>query len=232
MADTFECGGDSAAYVLGALDTRECALFEHHLNTCTVCQAEIESFQGLAHVLGMAAPQYPLPPKLRRRVLAQVRAEARAETRERTVTRSLPRPTIRRERTRQLHRPGLVGAVAMAVLLAALIVASLLPHGRRLHTQIISASVGSAQIVMRSGHGEMIVRHLAPLGPSRTYEVWLKRKGGSAPQPTADLFNVSANGSTTVGLPNMQGVIEVMVTQEPAGGRAVPSSAPVVIARI
>jgi hypothetical protein len=64
-----------------------------------------------------------------------------------------------------------------------------------------------------------------PLG--KVYEVWLRR-ASSAPSPTDALFSVTSRGSGSVAVPgNLHGVREVLVTSEPQGGSAHPTSAPV-----
>lgn len=224
MSQTCECDGNSAAYVLGALDGPELATFERHLRTCTVCREEIASLQGVANVLGMAAAQYPVPKRLRRRVLDDVRADARERTR---AQRSLRAPA--RAPARALYRPGLAVAGAMCVLLVALLLGGLTAPPR---ARLVRASVGAAAVmVTHNGHDELIVRRLAPLSSAWTYEVWLER-GSGKPQPTRDLFNVSPSGTGAVDLPNLAGVSKVMVTRERAGGTAVPTSAPVIVAKL
>ena len=224
MPQSFECGGDSAGYVLGALDGPELQVFERHLRTCTVCQEEIGSLQGVANVLGMAAPQYPVPKRLRRRVLDEVHADARDRQR---AQRALRMPV--RAAGRPLHRPGLVAAGAMCVLLLALVLASFTASPR---TRVVQASVGAAQVmVAHNGHGELIVHRLTPLSTAWTYEVWVEH-GRGGPQPTSDLFNVSPSGTGAVNLPSLAGVTEVMVTRERAGGTAVPTHTPVIVAKL
>ena len=76
--DSHDCGGDAAAYVLGALDPVEVSAFEKHLAECAVCRDEIESLRGVVQSLPMAAPQYPAPRRLRRRIMSAVREEQAA----------------------------------------------------------------------------------------------------------------------------------------------------------
>jgi hypothetical protein len=65
----------------------------------------------------------------------------------------------------------------------------------------------------------------------KVYEVWLER-GGRA-HPTDALFTVTSTGRATVGVPgSLKGVTTVMVTAEPEGGSLVPTSKPVIVARI
>jgi hypothetical protein len=90
----------------------------------------------------------------------------------------------------------------------------------------------SAQVRLGDGRSELVVRHMPPPPAGHVYEVWLKR-GNRPPSPTDALFSVSSSGAGTVGLPgSLKGVSEVLVTPEPAGGSAVPSHAPVVVAQL
>ena len=51
-----ECGGDVAAYALGALDPAESDAFLRHLDACAVCRDELASFQEVVDALPMSAP--------------------------------------------------------------------------------------------------------------------------------------------------------------------------------
>ena len=63
-----------------------------------------------------------------------------------------------------------------------------------------------------------------PAPPSgRVYQVWLKRDG-HAPEPTAALFMPSRDGAATASVPgSMQGIDQVIVTDEPDGGSPQPT---------
>ncbi|WP_249011154.1 anti-sigma factor domain-containing protein [Conexibacter sp. DBS9H8] len=231
MSETFSCPGDAPAYALGALDDAELAAFTRHLRACSVCREEVESFEALVHVLPMSVPQYQAPRGLRRAVMAEVRADARTR-------RAAARPpvTARTPLTRPSlpgFRAGWVGAAVAVVLVLAVITVGLTAGGtRHIGARMYAASVGSGEVILSRSDNQLVVHHLAPLGPGRTYEVWLKRATGS-PQPTSVLFNVSASGDGAVDLPSgLGGVTEVMVTQEPAGGTARPTSQPVLITHL
>jgi anti-sigma factor RsiW len=223
MSGTHDCGGNAAAYVLGALDPDEVDAFRGHLETCVVCRDEVATLQRAADALPMAAPQHPLPRGLRRRVLADVHADARAADR------------ARRRRVRTwgtLPRPALAGGAAVALAVAAFAGVELASSGGSSGSRVIAASVGDAQLRLGGGHAELVVHKLRIPPAGRVYEVWLKR-AGSAPTPTRALFSVTSAGDGDVGVPgNLRGVSEVLVTQERAGGSPVPTTSPVVVARI
>ena len=231
MSETPDCGGDAAAYALGALDDHELDAFRRHLQTCSVCQADVESLQQLAGTLALSAPQYPMRRQLRRRVMAEVRADARAQrqlARAPSGVPGVPRGFVPR------YRAGVVGGVAALVLVLAVVLVGLTASGPRHATGtpgVYSASVGSAQLIVRGDRAELIVHHLTHLSPSRTYEVWLQHAGGP-PQPTSALFNVSSNGDASVSVPQIRGAKVLMVTREPAGGRAKPTLPALVVTHI
>jgi len=60
------------AYALDALDEREKAAFEQHLETCATCSAEVVEFQATAARLGAAVSAQP-PAHLRQSVLTAAR---------------------------------------------------------------------------------------------------------------------------------------------------------------
>ena len=52
-----------------------------------------------------------------------------------------------------------------------------------------------------------------------------------APSPPRALFSVSSSGAADVGVPgDLDGVTQVLVSQEPAGGSLAPTTAPVIVA--
>ena len=250
MPEDFECkgGGDAAAYALGALDDSELAAFRRHLDTCSVCQAEIQSFAQLTDVLPMSAPQYPATRALRRRVMAEVRADARRQLAAREFSEARP-GRLRAGGLRagagmsQLvgpsRRAGLVGAATALALVLVVVVVGLTASGSNKHPaspagmRVVSASTGAAQVLINANqHGELIVHHLTQVSVAQTYEVWKKLATG-APQPTSALFNTTSTGDSAIDVPgSLQGVKEILVTKEAAGGAAVPHGKPVIVAQI
>jgi anti-sigma-K factor RskA len=225
MSGTHDCGGDAAAYVLGALEAGEVDSFRKHLDTCAFCRDEIAVLQQAADALPMAAPSQPVPRGLRRRVLAEVHADARAAERARSRQRS-------RQTFSWLPRPALAGGALAALALAAFGGVELASSGSSSGARVISASVGNAQLRVAAGHAELIVHGLPQAPPGRIYEVWL-RHGNQAPTRTRALFGVTSAGDADVDVPgSLHGVSTVLVTQERAGGSPHPTSPPVVVARI
>lgn len=220
---------DAAAYAVGALTGEEADEYRRHLVQCTQCRAELAAFERVADVLPVAVPQYPPPPDLRRRVLRAVQAEPQPLT-----------PVAPRPRTPRAWMPRIVGlrpcltAVGAAMILVAVIVAARLQPGQSSGPRVLPATVmsspGSAQLRIAGGHADLTVQHLPAPAPGRIYEVWLKLRVGG-PAPTKALFSVTPDGAADVGVPGyLNGVSEIVVTQEPAGGSRVPTGAPVIVA--
>jgi anti-sigma-K factor RskA len=220
-----DCGGDAAAYVLGALEPHEAETFRLHLAECAICRDEVEALGGVVQALPMATAQYRAPRSLRRRVFREVRREPR-------LTLS-PRPD--RRRLMFVGRAGFASALAACSVAAAAVVTGVeLSSGGA--GSVIAARVagiaGSAQLRVKDGRAELVVRHLTPPGHGHVYEVWLK-SGSSAPVPASVLFGVNSDGNADVGLPkNLHGVSAVLVTSEPLGGTKAPTQSPVIVARV
>lgn len=220
------CGGDVAAYALGALEPAEAEAFARHLETCSICRDELESFRSVVDLLPITAPVMEASPSLRRRVRRAIDAEPREGTGERAARGGrwgLPRWAA---------RPALAAGGALTAIAVALVI--VFTSGGS-STRIVHAQVtgpGSASLRISSGRGELVVQHFAPPPSGKIYEVWLVR-GKHAPQPTSALFDVTADGSGKVGVPgSLRGVSQVLVTPEPAGGSKVPTHAPVIAAKL
>jgi hypothetical protein len=128
----------------------------------------------------------------------------------------------------------MLAAVAAVAIVVALIAAVRLTPSRSVSSRVLPASVvsspGSAELRIAGGHGELIVRHMPAPVAGRIYEVWLRR-GTQPPAPTTALFSVTAGGAADVGVPGeLDGVSEILVTQEPIGGSRVPTGSAVIVA--
>jgi len=226
MSGTHDCAGDVAAYVLGALEPAEADKFRVHMESCVVCRDEVQSLQHVAEALPMAAPQFPAPRGLRRRVLAEVRNDA--ARRDRSARGWAARA---RQAPAWLPRPALASALAAVVALAIVGGVELANSGGP-STRVVRASVGLAEVRITGGQAELVVNHLPSPKPGHIYEVWVTR-GSGAPSPTKALFSVTSSGASDVDVPgSIRGVNTVMVTQEPAGGSPAPTSAAVIVAHL
>ncbi len=216
------CSDDAAAYLLSAMEPGEAAEYRRHLIGCAVCREELAASQPVADALAMAAPQYALPSGLRRRVLRAARAEPRVLRPARADARAgKPRRQFRFR-----------AALALAAAAAAVAIAGLTggSSGARVLQAKVVNSAGTAQSRIAGGQAELIVQHLPPPPAGRIYEVWLKRPG-NPPAPTSELFSVTADGGAVVVVPGyLQGVVAILVTQEPAEGSRVSTHRPLIVA--
>lgn len=220
------CGGDVAAYALGALEPAEAEAFRAHLQTCDECRRELAELQRVVDVLPLAATQVQTPRRLRRRVLSEVRNDARVQDGE-----SAPRrPNI----FARLPRSAL--AVGTAVLIAAIVVGGIAISNSGNGARVVAAQVtgehGSAKVAITNGHGQLILHRFSPPPQGKVYEVWFTRKGKRNPIPTGVLFSVSSSGDSNVNVGDVHGVKALLVTPEPSGGSSAPTHTPVISAEL
>lgn len=219
------CGSDVAAYALGALTDIEARRFERHLQTCDLCRTDLAVLRPVVDALPTAAEPIAPPPALKGRIMSVVEAEARE--RERAA-----RPA--RERRNPFGflslRPLPAMAAACVLLLAGVgIGVATLGGGDEPTTEYRGQFIrGTGQVELRvdDGHGTLKVEGMAPPPRGRVYQVWTQRFGED-PRPTDALFTVDHDGSASVDVPNeMDGVDQVLVTDERQGGSPRPTTAP------
>ncbi len=224
MSASPDCGGDAAAYALGALEPHEAEAFRAHVQRCAVCRDELEALGGVVQALPIAARQYEAPHGLRRRVMEEVHREQAPAGRAGATPRQLwrgPRALLAGLTAAVVSAGGVLAGVELSAGAAATVIQAR-----------VSGIAGSAQLLLTRGHAELVVRNLTAPGDGHVYEVWLK-SGKASPVPASVLFDVNASGNADVGIPRrIRGVSAVMVTQEPLGGTARPTHAPVIVARI
>jgi anti-sigma-K factor RskA len=233
MSDHVEWADNVGAYLLGALPPDELAAFEAHLDECAECRRDVEELRVAADALPVSVQSVAPPPALKQRIMAVVESEAEllAAAGRRADT---PEPvTRRRGRFRAWRlRPALAAMGAAAVLAAGVVAGVLLPGGDGARTVLASSTAPGAEVKLEIHDDEaMLVARDMPAPPEgRIYQVWLKRPG-SDPEPTSVLWSTRADGSAEVAVPgSLEGVEAVLVTDEPEGGSAVPSKAPVITA--
>jgi anti-sigma-K factor RskA len=227
MSEKRDCGGDAAAYVLGALEAEEADAFRRHLQTCVVCRDEVSEFTAVVDVLPLAAPPQRLPRSLKRRVMADVRGEPRRSRSRRTGPRTfgwlagISRPVL-----------GAAATVGVVVVAATAVLIGSGASGTRLIPATVSSRSATAVLRLSGGRGELILHGMPAPPAGQVYEVWIKRPA-QPPAPTSALFEVTSSGAGTVGVPgDLRGVSQVMVTAEPAGGTKVPTHPPVIVANL
>ncbi len=230
MTDYFE---DVGAYLLGALTEPEYAAFARQLEHDDALRAEVEYLRVAADALPASPMQWVPPPHLKARVMATVNAEAAlfraAEER--------PEPSRSRRRVVAVLRPGwwslrpgIAVAASVVVLAVGAAIGGLVASGSGPAKDTVVAAVhGHAKLIKRAtGHSTLTATGLRSPGPGRVYQVWLQR-GSGKPRPTNALFGARKDGTASVDVPgSMKGVDKVLVTNEPDGGSATPTTAPVI----
>jgi anti-sigma-K factor RskA len=116
-------------------------------------------------------------------------------------------------------------ALGVAVAVGAAIAVQLIPAGPDART--FRASVGRAHLRVADRHGDLVVDHLAPVPPNRTYQLWLQTRSGRLVPST--LFGVTSRGTADLGVPgDLRNVTALLVTVEPQGGSVQPTTRPVI----
>lgn len=214
-------------YALGALDEDERDAFESHLDACPTCAEELGGFVATTVRLGEAVAEEP-PAALRASILA-----AAAQTPQ-------ERPTVVAMRPRSLRKrlPGLIAAAA--VLVAAAGVAGYVLEHRQVQEyqaessnveQVMTASdavttesqLGAASMRLthsRSQDALVLAVSGLPALDNETYQLWTVRDGVTTSAGLVD-------DSDLLYVDQVDGVEQLALTVEPAGGSERPTSLPV-----
>ena len=250
---------DVGAWVLGALPEEEEQRFRSHLAGCETCRREVAELQMVADTLPLAAVQVAPPPELKDRIMSAVRAEAevlQAAGPEADVVAREPAPAEEAgaaaapaERKRKprdqpwWRRPlfalrpvpaafAAAGILALGIAFGALVSGGG-PSEHTVRAQVVAPAAPGARaaLTVTGDRATLDVRNFPSPPSGRVYQVWLKRPGRPAPEPTNALFDVR-DGTASVEVPGgVKGVEQVLVTAEPNGGSAAPTRPPVVIAQ-
>ncbi len=226
-------------YVLDGLEPAERDRVAAHLDGCPSCQAEAGRLRALVSTLAASVPPKAPDPALRARVLQ--RATNRQPDR-------LPTPAIPQAPLRRRPSPSVWLARATTVLALGLIVwnVMLTMHLQALSRQDersqaaialmsapdtseislagqgnFSTANGKAFIDPQSSQVVLVVQHMQPLAPEKTYQAWIITDDGPK---SAGTFQVSDAGMWMGWLdaPYAAGGA-IGVSLEPAGGSAQPT---------
>ena len=224
----------AGAYVLEALPDDERAAYEAHLATCRACAEEVDELRVAAEALPASVPTLAPPPALRARVMAEVEREAALLA---AAGAGADRPQAAPARPpRRRWRPFALPALVAAALLLGLVAGRLIWGGAASRTVVATldraqAPRASARLEIRDGRAVLVATGLPAPPRGRVYEVWTVR-AGAAPRATTALFSPRRDGSATATVPgSIEGVQQVLVSAERAGGSQVPTSKPILAAR-
>jgi anti-sigma-K factor RskA len=211
----------AGAYVLGALPDAEREAYAAHLETCPVCQAEVDELSLAAAVLPASAPAMTPPPALKARIMAEVEREAAL-----LASASEPRPAPKPKRRWRLSWP--MGAVALACVALVLGLgagAALFgDDGRTVPFQADpSLQQASAELEIDGDKALLVADNLPAPPEGRMYMVWLVGPDGK-PKPTSALFTPRGDGSATASVTGLGDADAVVVNTEASPDVTAPTS--------
>ncbi len=212
-----------AAYALGALEPGEGAELERHLAGCEECRAELEWLRPAVQVLPETVERVEPSPQLRSRLIEQVRSEAetpRASSKSFLGLRRGGGPALR----------PLAGLAVVALVVAALAGYAISGGGSggggETTVRVGQAPGVTAEMVRDGDSGTLRLANLRQLPRDKVLQAWVQR--GKRVVSAKTLFVPNPDGTATATIDHMDGVNTVMVTAEPRGGSAPPTSAPIV----
>jgi anti-sigma-K factor RskA len=211
-------------YALGALAPEEDAAVRDHLVSCEN-HPEAAELQAIAASLAFAVPEREPPAALKSRLMDEVRREGASPVAARRATGWLQR----------LVQPRLAPyalAAALAVAVVALLATNTGDGNGTVVTRFADGGQLSGQVVYIPDEDLAVIQvnGLEQLSEDETYQVWAMSEG--QPRPIGFL-EVSSEGHalTALGV-NLADADEVAVTVEPRGGSPLPTTAPVLRARL
>jgi anti-sigma-K factor RskA len=211
---------DLAAYALGALDAPETADLERHLEDCERCRQELRWLGPAVQALPETVERQEPPPRLRQALMAEVRADARR----------VESPAPGRAARRSWFLKPAMGFAVLALLVAGVV-------GYQVGKDGDDSRVGNAPLVRQFGPitvkmlpegegGTLELSNVPEVPPDKVLEAWVLREGQVEAVPA--LFVPDRHGRAETRITDMNGVEEVMVTEEPRGGSEEPTSKPIV----
>lgn len=223
----------AGAYALDALDDLERVRFEAHLDACDTCATEVASFHDTAALLGTADEQ-PVSDELRRRVLSDIEHVRQIGPVTARVSSLAPR----------------LVSIAAAVLAVAVVALSVVTAGLRREVDqlegyadiaaIIQAEdavtlteqVGDAQVRVvaspATGAGAILANGMQEAPDGHAYQLWLLTDDDRA--LPAGFLEVGEDGhGEHIMRGDMEGVVAVGITVEPAGGSEQPTTDPIAV---
>ncbi len=214
----------AGAYVLRAMAADEREEFEAHMAECTICREEVAELLPAAEALPMASPPMIPPVALKDRIMAEVEREAQLLA-QAGPSADRPEPARpRRSRSWSWLSGWRLAPIAAALLIAGVLVGTALngTDTRTVNAQV-KAPGASAQLQVAGDKATLVAQNLPAPPEGRVYEVWVRRKGSMTPAPTDVLFMPRADGAAVAAIPSVDGIAQVLVTDEPPAGSDKPT---------
>lgn len=218
-----------AAYAIGALEPGEAAEVEAHLGGCERCRAHLRWLEPALRALPESVERRQPAPALRERVMAVVREDAKQAAAERGER----RPTwLRWLGSGPYGWKPAIALATIALLAVAFVGYQVGSNGSGesgspvvVGTQEEASGV-TVKMVSEGDGGTLKLEGVRPLPDDRVLEAWVQRDGAVEAVPALFVPDHEGNASTVI--EDMDGVEVVMVTHEPKGGSAAPTSDPIV----
>lgn len=228
-------GGEAAAWVLGLLTPAEADRFAQHLERCPGCRHEVARLQRAADALPDLAGAARPPQDLRGRIMSGVEQEAALFRAAAALEVDVAEPRPSRRRGILLVLP----AVAVATVLAVLAVGAalsgeseLVPQERTFRGSVRPEAggpvAGAAVRAGKTGGSRLLLSDLAAPPEGRLYQAWVVRESSQVDR-AGPLFVVGSSKETTIGLPELDGARQVILTSEIPDGDSAPTLPPVAV---
>ncbi|MGN6202331.1 MAG: anti-sigma factor domain-containing protein [Solirubrobacterales bacterium] len=219
---------DLAAYMLGALEPREAANFERHLEGCERCQGEMRWLEPALHSLPEAVERQEPPPGLRATLMTEVRADAAEQAEDGERRGFMPAWLREGFRTRGLRIATGLAVVAFAVAAVAGYEIGKDGSGEGgSGSPLVAHEHGITMKMVPEGEGGTLhLANLHQLPPGKVLEAWVRREGKVEAVPA--LLVPDRKGQAETAVADMSGVDTVMVTEEPQGGSETPTGEAVI----
>lgn len=230
---------DLPGYLLGALAPDEAAAMERHLEECESCREEASWLAPAVWALPEGVPRLAPPPALRERLLAEVAVDAAPGRGAGAAEAGWGRRAAARLRSPSSGSRGWRPALALGAVLLALVAVAGYEVGSNAAGGSSDAAgavtVGhapgvTATMVREGAGGTLRLAHLRQLPGAEVLEAWVRRDGRVEAVPA--LFVPDREGRAWTTIEDMKGVDTVMVTEEPKGGSAEPTSEPILTMRV
>ena len=221
-----------AGYALDILDEDEARQIDAHLQTCSVCQAELRSYQMVVTELPLAAVETAPPPLLKDKIMQRARE---------TTAASQPKTDAgwwERLKESLAWRNPTWGVVSLALIILLGVSNIFLwqrlssvenDHPSQLATvplvgsEAVPSATGMLVISADGEHGTLVVDGLPPLDASKQYQLWLIQDGQ---RTSGGVFSVDSEGYGSHWITSPKPLVSyqsVGITVEPAGGSQAPT---------
>lgn len=218
------------AYSLGCLDEEESMLVLRHLESCKVCQGELESYQSVTDRLGFAAHGGTPPPELKQKILKNLPSSQK----------QISQPKERSSWGRLAGFGALSFGLVGLVIICALAFSNIFLWQQVNHLrgalpaqdfQIVSLSStdfapeasGILVISANGKHGTLVVNELPQLDPEQQYQLWLIKDGK---RTSGGVFSVGEDGYGSLWVGSKTPLADYSgfgITIEPEGGSPGPT---------